>query len=121
MPEEQKPITLPPAAQQLLLQLQTFQQQGQTLALQRESLSIQKLELDKALEELKKAKEGEDIFKAVGPILVRSSKSEQLKELGEKKETAELRLKSLEKQDAKIHEKVKEIQSKLTEMLKGQA
>ncbi|MBU5557984.1 MAG: prefoldin subunit beta [Candidatus Aenigmatarchaeota archaeon] len=124
MPEEKhehahRPVTLPPAAQQAILQLQTFQQQANALALQRESLTIQKIELERALEELKKASDKEDVFKAVGPVLIKSTKAALIKELTEKKDTADVRLKSVEKQDAKIHEKIKEIQEKLGEMLKA--
>jgi prefoldin beta subunit len=115
----ERPMTLPPAAQQAIMQLQTFQQQANALAMQRESLTIQKIELERALEELKKAADKEDIYKAVGPVLIKTSKSSMVKELGEKKETADVRLKSIEKQDAKIHEKIKEIQGKLGEMLRG--
>jgi prefoldin beta subunit len=112
-------MSIPPAAQQAIMQLQTWQQQAQALAMQRESLMIQKIELDKALEELKKAGEKEDVFKAVGPVLIKSSKAQMVKELTEKKETADMRLKAVEKQDAKVHEKIKEVQEKLGEMLGG--
>lgn len=122
MPEdkhEHGPISIPPAAQQAIMQLQTWQQQANSLALQRESLTIQNIELEKAIEELKKAGEKEDVYKAVGPVLIRSTKVQLIKELTEKKETAGLRLKAIEKQDAKIHERIKEVQDKLGEMLKG--
>ncbi len=113
-------MSIPPAAQQAIMQLQTWQQQAQSMAMQRESLTIQKIELEKALEELKKAGEKEDVFKAVGPVLIKSTKSALVKELTEKKETTDLRLKSVEKQDAKIHEKIKEVQEKLGEMIRGE-
>jgi prefoldin beta subunit len=117
MPET--PMQLPPAAQQLLLQMQTFQQQYQAAAMQKEGLMLQKLELDKALEELTKTKDSEEVYKAVGPILVKSTKAELVKELGEKKETAELRLKSIDKQEEKLKEKLKETQDKLQALLSG--
>jgi len=119
MPEATQTITLPAEAQQLIVQMQAFQQQYQTLNIQREALSLQKIETEKALEELKKAKDKEEVFKIVGPVLVKSTKSELVKELGEKKETGELRLKSLEKQEERIREKLEEIQKKLEEYLKG--
>lgn len=112
-------MKMSPAAQQAIIQLQTLQQQENALAMQKEGLTIQKMELDKALEELKKTADKEDVYKAVGPVLIKSSKTAMMKELSEKKETAELRLKAIEKQDAKIHEKVKEIQESLNSMLKG--
>lgn len=119
MPEANQTITLPPEAQQSIIQMQAFQQQYQTLNMQREALSMQKIESEKALEELKKTKDKEDVFKIVGSILVKSTKAELTKELGEKKETTELRLKSLEKQEERIREKLEEIQKKLEEYLKG--
>ncbi len=119
MPEETQAITLPPEAQQLLVQMQTFQHQYQTINVQREALSMQKIESEKALEELKKAKDKEEVFKIVGPVLVKSTKSELIKELGEKKETADLRLKSLEKQEEMLRKKLEENQKKLESMFKG--
>jgi len=117
MPE----IKLPPQAQQLLVQLQTFQQHLQAVLLQKESLTIQKVEIEKALEELDKAKEGEDVYKAVGPILIKSTKKTMQKELKEKNETNELRLKSLGRQENKIKEKAKETQDKLQTFFKPSA
>lgn len=114
MPE----IKLPPQAQQLLLQLQTFQQQLQAVLMQKESLTIQKIEQEKALEELDKIKQGEDVYKAVGPILIKSAKNTMQKELKEKNETIDLRLKSLEKQESKIKERAKETQDKLQAFFK---
>jgi len=112
-------IKLSPEAQQILIELQTFQQQMQTVLLQKESLSIQNMEIDKALEELKKT-EHNDVYKAVGPILIKSTKEELSKELDERKETIELRLKSLQKQENRLKEKLKESQEKFEEILKNQ-
>ena len=119
MPESNQTITLPPEAQQLLIQMQAFQQQYQTLGMQREALSMQKIESEKALEELKKTKDKEEVFKIVGPVLVKSTRQDLIKELGEKKEMADMRLKSLEKQEERIREKLEEIQKKLEGMFKG--
>ncbi len=113
-------VVLPAGAQQLLLQLQTLQQQYQAIAVQKEAMSLQKLEFDKALEELGKAKDSEDVYKAVGPVLVKSTKALLMNELGERKETIDLRVKALEKQEEKLKEKLKEMQVKLEEMFKGQ-
>jgi len=116
---EHAPMVLPPAAQQLIVQLQTFQQQYQTMAIQKESLVIQKLELDKALDELAKAADKEEVFKAVGPILIRSTKSALSGEMTEKKEMVETRLKSVDAQEKKLREKINEIQGRLQSMLGG--
>jgi prefoldin beta subunit len=112
-------IRLTPEAQQILIDLQAFQQQMQTVLIQKESLNIQSMEIDKALEELKKATT-EDVYKAVGPILIKSTRKDLEKELNEKKETIDLRLKSLQKQDDRIKEKLKDYQEKFEHMLREQ-
>jgi len=112
-------IKITPEAQQILIELQTFQQQMQTIMIQKESLNVQSMEMDKALDELKKTTT-EDVYKAVGPILIKSTKKDLDKELSERKETIDLRLKSLQRQEDRIKEKLKEAQEKLEEFLKSQ-
>jgi len=112
-------IKLPPQAQQILLQIQAFQQQMQNIGLQKESFTIQNMDLDKALEELKKVGENDDVYKAVGPILIKSTKKELELELKERKEAIELRLKSIGKQEDKLKEKMKEAQNKIEDILKS--
>jgi len=112
-------MALSPQMQQLLLQLQTFQQQYQTVALQKESLMIQKMEIEKALEELAKVKGKEEVYKAVGPILVKSTKENMTAELKERMETIGLKLKSTDKQEEKLRARIKELQENLQESLKG--
>ncbi len=110
-------VRLSPEAQQLLMEMQIFQQQVQTVMAQKENLNLQSMEIDKALEELEKAKD-DDVYKAVGPILIKSSKKDLKTELNEKKETIGLRLKSLEKQEERMKEKLKESQEKLEDIIK---
>jgi prefoldin beta subunit len=118
-PDHVEPVALPPAAQTLLIQLQTFQQHYQAAALQHESLSIQKIELDNAVEELSKAGDKDDVFKAVGPILIRSTKAGLAADLAEKRDSVDARLKSTDAQLKKLREKMGEIQAKLQSMLGG--
>jgi prefoldin beta subunit len=111
-------IKLTPQTRQILMQMQTFQQQIQTIAIQKESLNMQNMEIERALEELKKVAEKEEVYRAVGPMLIKSTKKDLEKDLGEKKETISVRLKSLEKQDDKLKEKMRETQKKLEDILK---
>src|SRR3989344_1476954 len=99
-------MQLSPATQQLLMQMQTFQEQYQSILIQKEAMKAQNMELEKALEELGNTKDGEEVYKAVGPILVKSTKSELVKEMKEKSEMIDVRLKSLDKQEEKIREKL---------------
>jgi len=111
-----QPMALPPEAQQHLIRMQTYQQTAQSILVQKETMSIQKVEIESALEELGKS-EG-DVFKAVGPILVKSTKDKLESELKEKLEDIDVKTKSLETQEKKLQEKMLEIQEKLQEMLK---
>ena len=112
-------VKLTPEAQQMLIRHQTFQQQLQTIMLQKESISGQSVELEMALTELKKADAKEEVYKAVGSILIKSTKSELEKELREKKETIEVRLKTLDAHENKLREKMKQNQEKLEAILKN--
>jgi prefoldin beta subunit len=112
-------IKLSPEAQQILMELQTYQQQMQTVLMQKESLNIQNMEIGKALEELGKT-EHDDVYKAVGPILIKSTKKDLVKELNEKKEMIDIRVKSLQKQETRLKDKLKEAQERFEEIFKGQ-
>jgi len=110
-------IEMSPEAQKYLMELQTIQAQLQNIAMQKETFTIQNIEIEKALEELEKADDNEDVFKAVGPVLIKTKKIDMVSELKEKKETAEVRLKSLEKQESDLQKKIQEGQQKLQELL----
>jgi len=102
--------------QQMLNQAQLYQQQMQGLLLQRESLNMQMLEVKRALEELEKTEQTE-VYKASGPILIKTTKEEVKKELAEKQELINLRLKTLEKGEKKIKERFEEIRGKLSKVV----
>jgi len=113
-------LKISPEAQQTLMQMQTFQQQMQTMSYQKETLKFQKIEAERALDELKKLKDKDEIFKAVGPILVKTKKADIEAELKEKMETSDVRMKAIEKQEDKIKDKLEEIQKKLEVLLKDE-
>ncbi len=102
-------LKLTPGAQQILIEMQAFQQQIQAVLIQKESLNIQNAEMDKALEEMEKTAEKE-VFKIVGPVLIKASKEDVKKEFEEKKELIDVRLKSLKKQEDRLKEKIREAQ-----------
>ena len=111
-------LKLSPETQESFMQMQAFQQQMQQINMQKETLKFQKVEAENAINELKNLKDDSEVFKAVGPILIKSTKSDLEKELKEKMETVEVRMKTIEKQENKIKEKVQKVQEKLQELLK---
>lgn len=106
--------------EELLQQIQLQNHQLQMLMAQKQNLVIQNKEIEKALEEVRKA-DNEDVYKSVGPILVRSKKDDLVKDLEEGMEEAELKIKALETQEKRLKEKIKSFQEKFQEMMpKGQ-
>jgi prefoldin beta subunit len=99
-------------AQQILGQAQVYQQQMQSILAQKETLKVQQLEIKKALEDIGKSAEA-SVFKASGPILIKSSKEDVKKELSEKEEFISTRLQTLERSEKKVKEKIEEIRQKL--------
>ena len=101
--------------EQVVSQLQMHNQILQTIAMQRQSLMIQSKELESALSAVEAC--DSDVYKSVGPILVKSDKETVKKELEEQKDDIELKLKSFESQEKKLKEKMKEMQEKLQDMM----
>ncbi len=112
-------ITLPEEAQQLLAQYQSYQQQLQLAMYQKDTLSLQLIEIKNALEELEKS-EG-DVYKIVGPVLVKTDREKTISELKEKIEELEVKIKSYEKQIEKLKEKMKEKEEKLKSFFSEQS
>ncbi len=105
--------------QQLLNQIQIYQQQLQTILAQKENLKLQSLEIEKALNELEKTEE-KNAYKIAGPVLVKTPVETLKKELNEKKETLEVRLKSVEKTEKMVNDKIEELRQKLLKAGKDQ-
>jgi prefoldin beta subunit len=110
---------IPPRIQNQLLQFQQVQQQAQAIATQRFQLELQLKEVERSLGEVSKLDNKAEIYKSVGAILIRSNTPAIKEELVEKKETLELRIKTLKRQEEKIQQRLKEMQDKIREELKS--
>jgi len=73
---------------------------------QKQQFQAQLFEIENALSELEKT---EKAFKIVGNIMVASPKEDLQKDLMEKKEVLDLRMKSVEKQEETLKQKAEEI------------
>jgi len=76
-------------------QLSMMEQNLQNLSLQKQQFQNQNLEIESALSELEGAKEA---FKIIGNLMVKVSPDKLKTDLNGKKETMQLRIKTLEKQ-----------------------
>ncbi len=80
---------------------------------------MEKAETEKALEELTKATDEDTVYKHAGSIMIKSTKKDLISELEEKKEFSNTRSTVLEKQEKRIRENLKELETKLNEMMRG--
>jgi len=102
-------------AKQLLVQFQIQSQQLENIINQKQTIIFQKNEIENALEELNK--HGENFYKIVGPLVVKSSKDDLKKELENKKEENELKIKSLEKSEKEMKKIIDSNREKLRRIL----
>lgn len=94
----------------MAMQIQQLRQKLQQVTMQKETAQTEKQEVERALEELDEDDDG-DVYKSVGTILISKDHDELREELEEKKDDLEVRLKSLDRQEDKIKEKVQDAQS----------
>ena len=111
---------MPPWLQEQLAKMQQSQQNLQSIMAQKQQLEIESLETEKALEEIKKAGENDDVYKHAGSILIKSNKNDLIADLEERKELAKTRSTVLSKQEEQVKQSLKEQETKITEMMKGQ-
>ena len=97
--------------QQLTMIEQTMQQYLQ----QKQQIQAQLMEFESALEELGKT---EKAYKIVGNIMVSTEKDVLKKDLEEKKNIFDVRLKALENQENKLKEKAKKLREEAMNEMK---
>jgi prefoldin beta subunit len=112
---------LPPWLREQVSRLQQLQQNLQAIMMQKQQLEVEAVETDRALEELKKAAPEDPVYKLAGSVMVKAKKDEVVKELEEKKELSATRVKVLEKQEARVKDNLKEVETKINEMIRGGA
>lgn len=110
---------LPPWLKEQISRLQQLQQNLQAIMMQKQQIELEIVETERALEELSKTTTSDSIYKAAGPLLIKSEKDTIEKELTEKKELANTRVMVLGKQELRVKENLKEVENKINQMLKG--
>lgn len=110
---------LPPWLKEQISRLQQLQQNLQAIMMQKQQIELEIVETERALEELNKTTTSDSIYKAAGPLLIKSEKDTIEKDLTEKKELANTRVMVLGKQELRVKENLKEVENKINQMLKG--
>src|SRR5271157_5459533 len=102
---------LPPYLREQLARYEQTQQNLQAVLMQKQQVEMELSETEKALQELDKASDSESIYKFAGNLLIKVSKADMVKELGEKKELSNTRKMVLAKQETRFKDNIKELQS----------
>jgi len=108
---------IPDELKNKLAQFQTLQQQLQMVAVQKQQLILEKSDAEEAEKEL--AASTGDVYKSVGPILIKSEKASLKKELKDAITSADGRISLLDKQEQKLALKAQELQKDLQSGFKG--
>ena len=110
-------MDMPQNIQEQLNQLQQVQQQAQSIAMQKQTLTLQINESKKALDELSKTADDQDVYKTAGPLLIKTTKTDSEADLKDSIEMLEIRQKTIEKQEKRITGKLEELQKNLQEAM----
>jgi prefoldin beta subunit len=109
---------LSPKVQNQIAQFQQLQQQLQAVLNQKFQMDAQVKEMARTTEELNKSPEDVVIYKSIGALLIKvDSKETILKDIEESKETMEVRLKSLERQEKSLRDRYQALQDQLNKAL----
>ena len=101
--------------EQKIGQLRMFEQSLQNFLGQKQQFQVQLVEVDSALSELENT---DKAYKIVGSIMVESDKNELKSDLQSKKEMLELRIRTMDKQEAQVREKASKLQSEILKKIK---
>ena len=96
--------------------MQLLEQKLQNSLLQKQAFQMELAETDSALKELEKA--GDEVFKIIGQLMIKSEKSRIQEELGNKKKILELRIKNFEKQENSLSEQLGKLRDEITRTMK---
>jgi prefoldin beta subunit len=109
-----------PKLQNQIAQFQQLQQQLQNVLSQKFRMEAQLREAELTIEELNKSSEDTPVYRSIGSLLIRSKdKASVLKEVEEDKETLEIRVKTLDRQEKQLRDKYQTMQDQLSKALGG--
>ncbi len=110
---------IPQQLQHQLMRLQQIDQQVRVLTTQRTQLELQLRETENALKELESFEEGVIVYKSVGMLLIKTDRNKLTEELTDKKETLDMRIKTLQRQEERSKKQRDEMREKLARQIQG--
>ena len=113
-------MALPAKLQNDIKQFQRLQQELTQVAQQRMQMDMKLRETAHTLEELKTIAEDAAVYRPIGGLLVRAKGRKEVEDLlTEEKETLEVRVKALERQENHLKDRYTQMQQELSEALKA--
>ncbi|MCE8424626.1 MAG: prefoldin subunit beta [Candidatus Methanoperedens sp.] len=108
---------LPPQIKNQLAQMQQIQQQAQAIATQKNQVEITLKETDLALEELGKLESDAVVYRAIGNLLMKTERDTTKDFLKEKKDTLDLRMQTLARQEERVQKRFQQLQEQLKQAM----
>jgi prefoldin beta subunit len=102
--------------QEKIQELQGLEQTLQQLIMQKQAFQFELNETENALTEIEKSKD--DVFKIIGQIMIKSSKTQIEEDLKNKQKLLKLRLDSIEKQEKTLSEQSEKLREEVMKKLK---
>lgn len=115
-----RPVALPAKLQNDIRQFQRLQQELGAVQQQRMQVDLKVREVTHTLEELRTLPEDVVVYRPIGGLLVRAKNRKEVEDLlTEEKETAEVRLKAVERQENHLKERYTSMQQDLSQALQA--
>ena len=108
---------LPPQVKNQLAQMQQIQQQAQAIITQKNQVEITLKETELALEELEKLDTDAVVYRAIGDLLIKTEREKTKEFLKEKKDTLDLRVQTLARQEERAQKRFQQLQEQLKQAI----
>jgi prefoldin beta subunit len=102
--------------EQKIQEMQILEQRLQNSILQKQAFEMELAETSSALKEVEKS--GDEVFKIIGQLMIKSEKRKIQEELASKSKILELRIKTLEKQENSLTEQLDKLRDEITGSMK---
>ena len=113
-------MAIPAKLQNDLRQFQRLQQDLSNVGQQRLQMDLKLRETTRTLEEVHGLPEDATLYRPIGGLLVKAKARKEVEDLlTEEKETLEIRVKALERQEGHLKERYNEMQKQLTDALQA--
>ena len=107
---------LPPWIKEQVSRLHQIQQNLQAIMMKKQQIEQETSDTDRAIEEIKKIDEDNKVYKRYNTLLIKANRENILKELEEKKDTLDIRMEVVEKQEKRVSDNLKEVENKIIKM-----